>query len=145
MKTLMKIVGKCINGVLVVKLVFDSRHEMPTMEDIKAIRDSFMPEIKRFKLIDPPMDYLGKYTTNYFDILSYKEEHSLEDFELKTIYENSELIDDFNKTPEVLWVCKNADETKKLITVDEFAKIYNFDRNILEMHSDHPPRRGTFR
>lgn len=74
--------GKVEDGIFKAKLIFDNRKEMPSSDEIKKIIKRFTPEIKSFKLIDPPINFMGEFSGNYFDVLSYKKDggHNLDDF-----------------------------------------------------------------
>lgn len=130
MKNLMAIISRNRNGCCSTKIVFDSREKMPTIDDIMVILKKFMPEIQNFKVIEPAVNNSGKYLDNWFDVLSYDGEHSYEEFDTKTIYENRELIDDFRQNPDNIWKADSIEMNRTLINATEFAEIYNFNRSM---------------
>lgn len=129
MKNLMAIISRNQYGCCSTKIVFDSREKMPIMDDITVVLKKFMPEIQNFKVIEPAVNNSGKYLDNWFDVLSYDGEHSYEEFDTKTIYENRELIEDFKQNPDNIWKAESISQ-KTLINVTEFAEIYDFNRSM---------------
>lgn len=115
MNSLLCYMGKVEDGIFKAKLIFDNRKEMPSSDEIKKIIKRFTPEIKSFKLIDPPINFMGEFSGNYFDVLSYKKDggHNLDDFKETNIYfENKELIADFKNDDSTIkcWIDKKQKE-----------------------------------
>ncbi len=123
MQKVLAIIAKCENEIVRVKLMFDSRVQMPQIREIKKIMKEYLPQIKSFTLINPPLNYKGEFTGNYFDVLSYKGSHSFLDFELKEFYSNMELIEDFKKNPNNIWKNENQQPDSNLMPVECFDKI----------------------
>lgn len=123
MQKVLAIIAKCENEIVSVKLMFDSRVQMPQIREIKKIVKEYLPQIKSFTLINPPLNYKGEFTGNYFDVLSYKGSHSFLDFELKEFYSNMELIEDFKKNPNNIWKNENQQTDSNLMPVECFDKI----------------------
>lgn len=123
MKTLIGLAARCQNGTVSIKMFFDSREEMPSLKVIKEILKNHMNNIKEFSLIDPLKDLKGDFLGNYFDIISYKGNHSYLDFETKVLYENKQLLKDFKKNPINIWKDKEQ---------EEFAEVLELNRRISE-------------
>lgn len=130
MRNLMAIISRNKYGCCSTKLIFDCREEMPTTDEIKAILQEYMPKIQKFKLIEPAININGKYLDNWFDVLSYDGEHSYNEFDTKTIYENRELIEDFKQNPDNIWECEAMPKDRSLINENDFAQIYNFNMSM---------------
>lgn len=133
MKTLIGLAARCQNGTVSIKMFFDSREEMPSLKVIKEILKNHMNNIKEFSLIDPLKDLKGDFLGNYFDIISYKGNHSYLDFETKVLYENKQLLKDFKKNPINIWKDKEQEEFyKKVQSNREFAEVLELNRRISE-------------
>lgn len=129
MKNLMAILARCENKVVSVKLVFDSREEMPTIEDIKSLMKKYVPYVKIFKLIAPPLSQNGSYEGNYFDALSYEKEHESQDFKTKVLFENNSLISDFKENPKNIWKSKEQESCyKELQTLEDYVSIVRLSK-----------------
>lgn len=136
MKKVLAIIAKCENETVSIKLMFDSRVEMPQIEEIKKIVKEYLPQIKGFTLINPPLNYKGEFTGNYFDLLSYKGSHSFLDFKTKELYINKELTEDFKKNPSNIWKDKNQQTYYNLMKEEDFYKIISLNRDLLSKTKD---------
>lgn len=124
MQKVLAIIARCQNEVVSAKLVFDSRAEMPKIEEIKKILKKYLPQIKNFTLVNPPLNFKGEFEGNYFDILSYKGDHSFLNFETKDFYKNIDLIEDFKKNYNNVWIDKVQSESyKRLVSEKEYMDI----------------------
>ena len=100
MDRLLAIIGKSERGRFAGKIVFDSRHKMPTQKEVLTIVRKYINITGiQVDLIEPPLSITGKYDGNYFDfIFNSNEEHKT-----KIFYENRNLIEDFKNNPINIW------------------------------------------